>query len=161
MSSVKISKEPAFYDLRSLAEYLQTFLSNNPDAVQLDGSTTKKSNPSATVYFFFDRSKKFFQLNGDTTCQSIVGFLFHFKSSGNECLDYIPPTETKTRGSLRLRGSKKPNGWYCYEYEGFLLPEKKVLSPGCPSIGLLGQGPMSFGLQNPFDVPGELLELWE
>lgn len=126
MSKVKFSQEPVFYDLKSLVAYLEKFVSQNPDAVQLDKSVVKSSNPSASIYFFFEQRKRFFQINGDTSMASIIEFLRCYKSKGNDCLYYDPPSPGRSRGSLKIKGFKRPMGWYCYEYDGFLLPDTEA-----------------------------------
>lgn len=97
-----------FLNTNDLFAYLKKFLSTNPDAVQLDGSTERRSNQNAQVYFFYKAI--FYGINGDSKRDIIESLV-----EGGFARDPFYEDETGTRKALRLKGHEKPDGWYCYE----------------------------------------------
>ena len=100
--------------LCELALYLENFIRENPDAVQLDGSKRRVSSQRTIVRFrFFNNGVSFkFDLRGDTKAESIHKFISLFKSHPENTLVLVQKNDEKCY--LRLAGEDGVNGWYCY-----------------------------------------------
>lgn len=126
MSTVKMTDLPVFMDIKSLASYLEMFIGKYETAVQLDGSLSKTSNPNAVLYFRDTSTGKFFQLNGDTRREAIERFIQIIASHGENCLVINPESESRSRFSLLIVGSEKPDGWFCYEFKYLPISRSKA-----------------------------------
>lgn len=111
--TLKIKNRNKILSIPELLEHLEKNPFNE-DAVQLDGSTFKKSNISPAVHFRYScgGNSYIFHLNGDTHTTAIKKFIKLHKKHSQSSLT-LSTTKAGTP-CLRLKGDKKIKGWYCY-----------------------------------------------
>ncbi len=130
MAAVKVTT------LEDLTIHLEDFLEQNEDAYQLDGRTTRHSNPAPQVIFphQFDGGMLWFQLAGDTKVKAIKDFLELYRKNKG-CL--VPDETDVGRPALRLRSSPvEANGWQCIRFKG--NPDNVPLSGACKPLQAAG-----------------------
>jgi hypothetical protein len=108
---------PVLTSERQLYEFLREFISTNPHAVQLDGTSIKKGNRKAEAYLQFRGDDRRYVLAGDTTRAAIERFILEFERSEGKggVLVPNPASRDPNHPSLIIAGTSAPAGWYCYE----------------------------------------------
>ena len=94
-----------------LGNALRAWLINNEK--QIDGGI--KSN--RTPWRFFVHNNQIWHLNGDTRRDAVIQFLALLNHGSRNANGHVLIQSSTVRGNrtcLRLYGSNRANGWYCY-----------------------------------------------
>jgi hypothetical protein len=107
---------------KQLYLYVKNFLSQKPNAVQLDGSSDPKPNSKVYVVFEYSVDGKKYKLLGDLTRKAMKAFIALSDEQGSPALAL---KEHRTAGggphTLILANTRQPQGWQCAPY----LPRKR------------------------------------
>ena len=93
-----------------LKNHLEAWYVSRGSSVQLDGSSAYANNPSAWVYFTFN--KKIWKLAGDTRDVAVKKFIDEFNQHGSTGL-LIESKGQNNSSVLRIKNSADADGWYC------------------------------------------------
>jgi len=108
--------EPLFLKSEdALFEYLNKFLKEKPGAVQLDGSSSAKTNHRVLVVFRYSVNGEKYKLLGETTRKAIESFVQLVVEHGEAGVVLRESTDSKIKGLL-LENSIARNGWACLPY---------------------------------------------
>src|SRR4051794_19638287 len=99
----------------SLYAYLKKFLADYPNAAQLDGSTTKKTNTGVILVFQYSVDGQKYKLAGDLTRKAAEEFVALTDEHGSSAI-VLKEYHDDAGKALILATRSKPDGWNCREY---------------------------------------------
>lgn len=100
----------------ALYYYFKKFLFKDAKAVQLDGSTKKKSNNQVYIVFKYSIDGKKYKLFGDLSRKSMQSFVDLTEEHGSPAIVLKEFDDGGKNPTLILANSNEPGGWRCAPY---------------------------------------------
>jgi hypothetical protein len=100
---------------KTVYTYLKKFLKDNPDAVQLDGSTKAHKNSDVVIVFTYSIDGRKYKLSGDLTRKAAQAFVALADEHGSPAV-VLKEFSSSGREGLILATTTEPKGWNCWEY---------------------------------------------